>query len=115
MFKKTMSDNVSLSVDVARILNREILITLNRLHSFTTKHAHGRLAELLLYLQHEVYQSNPFYLTLSKSVIAELLATSKESVSRFFTEFKTDGLIRETDHFIEILDVKRLERISISG
>ena len=76
---------------------------------------HGRFAELLLDLHQDIYKSNPFKLTLSKTDLAKILSTSKESVSRLFTALKKDQILKENNHDIHIMNLDRLRRISEKG
>jgi CRP-like cAMP-binding protein len=114
-FKDTLSENSAFASDVIKIINKDMVAAFERISSISTKQLHGRLAELLLHLEKDIYKKNPFILTLTKSDLADILATSKESVSRLFSEFKRDGIIEEYRHQIEILDHEKLDRISRTG
>jgi CRP-like cAMP-binding protein len=114
-FKRLLLDNSDFGIEIIKHINQDMIEVLNKLVSFSTKHVHGRLAELLMYLQKNIYGTNPFFLTLSKTDLAEILATSKESVSRLFNELKHDGIIEESGHLIRIVDEHRLKRISLTG
>jgi CRP-like cAMP-binding protein len=76
-----------------------------------TRQVNARFAELLLFLRHVLYQSNPFELTISKKEIAGLISTSPENLSRLLSEFKTEGFIRSNGRTIEILDANKLESL----
>lgn len=114
-FKQLISDNTAFASEMIYYINKDMVEMLERLHSFSTKHIHGRLAGLLIYLNEIIYEANPFFLTLQKTDLAEILGTSKESISRIFKELKSDGIIKESDHLISILDPKRLRMISQTG
>ena len=114
-FKDTLSENCAFASDVIKIINKDVVASFERISSISTKQLHGRLAELLLHLEKDIYRKNPFLLTLTKSDLADILSTSKESVSRLFSEFKRDGIIKEYRHQIDILDHEKLTRISRTG
>ncbi len=114
-FKEYLLKEPEMAKEVIKRINIDIAGILDRLYSLSTKHVYGRLAELLLFLEHKIYASNPFRLTLSKTDLAEITATSKESMSRLFQELKRDGIITEKDHSIEIVDEEKLKRISETG
>ncbi|MEP1095195.1 MAG: Crp/Fnr family transcriptional regulator [Cyclobacteriaceae bacterium] len=114
-FKKLLKENPDFATEVIQYINEELIGMSDQLHSFSTKHIHGRLAELLLFLHQDIYHSNPFKLTLSKTDLSEILGTSKESISRLFKELKNDGIIKESNRSIHILDESRLKRISLTG
>ncbi|MCF6353019.1 MAG: Crp/Fnr family transcriptional regulator [Cyclobacteriaceae bacterium] len=115
VFQQLLLENPKFSVEVIKSINEELMEVFDRLFSLSTKHVHGRLAEFLLYLKNNVYKSNPFYLTLSKTDMAEILGTSKESMSRLFKELKKDKIIEEFEHSIKIISEAKLNRISITG
>ena len=114
-FKEIIGQNCGFATDVIKILNGDMVATFERISSISSKNLHGRLAELILQLQNDIYRKNPFLLTLTKADLADILSTSKESVSRLFSELKRDGIIKEDHHQIEILDHEKLSRISMTG
>lgn len=75
----------------------------------------GRLAHALFYLKDQVYVSNPFNLNLTKSELASLIGTSRESVSRLLREFHDAGIIEMNKNVIKILDEEKLEEIKLKG
>ena len=109
------SENVDCAKEMMQYVNKDMITMFDKVYSFSTKHIHGRLAELLLYLHKNIYGTNPFKLTLSKTDLSEILGTSKESVSRMFKELKQDKILKESHHTIEILDFARLKMISHTG
>jgi CRP-like cAMP-binding protein len=113
--KNILKENSSFGIDVINIINKDMILAFDRIASFSNKQLHGRFAELLLHLQEEIYESNPFRLTLSKTDLAKILSTSKESVSRLFSSLKKDEIIKENNHSIHIIKLDRLKRISETG
>jgi CRP-like cAMP-binding protein len=113
--KEVLEENSSFGTDVIKIINKDMILAFDRIASFSNKQLHGRFAELLLDLQQDIYKSNPFKLTLSKTDLAKILSTSKESVSRLFSSLKKDEIIKENNHSIHILKLDRLKRISEAG
>jgi CRP-like cAMP-binding protein len=113
--KEILKENSSFGTDVIEIINKDMILAFDRIASFSNKQLHGRFAELLLDLQQDIYKSNPFRLTLSKTDLAKILSTSKESVSRLFTALKKDQIIEENNHDIHIMKLDRLKRISETG
>ncbi len=114
-FESMFTANPDFAKEMMRYVNNDMITMFNKLYSFSTKHIHGRMAELLLYLQKNIYETNPFKLTLTKTDLSKILGTSKESVSRLFKELKKDKIIKESQHIIEIIDIERLNRISNTG
>lgn len=75
----------------------------------------GRLANTLFYFRDQVYNKNPFNINLTKSELASLIGTSRESVSRILKEFQVAGIIKLERNKITILDEKRLQDIKQKG
>ena len=75
----------------------------------------GRLANTLLYFRDEVYNQNTFDLNLTKSELASLIGTSRESVTRLLREFQHSGIIKIEKGKITIINDSRLEEIRQKG
>ena len=75
----------------------------------------GRLANTLLYFRDEVYNQNTFHLNITKSELASLIGTSRESVTRLLKEFQHSGIIKAEKDKITILKGDRLAEIKQKG
>ncbi|MFC2151531.1 Crp/Fnr family transcriptional regulator [Bacteroidota bacterium] len=76
-----------------------------------TRQLRGRIAYILLLFAKHIYDSHKFNLPISRKEIAELIDMSTENVIRVLSEFRKDKLIQIEGKNIEILDLKRLEKI----
>lgn len=114
-FKQILSENPGFGLRFLEIANGDMLEAYDKISSFASKQLHGRMAELLLHLRHNVYESNPYQLTLSKTELADMLFTSKESISRILAHLKRDSIITESKGEVHILDEDKLERVSHTG
>jgi CRP/FNR family transcriptional regulator len=76
-----------------------------------TRQLRGRIAYILLLFAKHIYNSNSFNLPISRKEIAELIDMSTENVIRVLSEFRKDKLIQIEGKNIEIVDIKRLEKI----
>ena len=76
-----------------------------------TKQLRGRIAYILLLFSKHIYNSNQFSLPISRKEIAELIDMSTENVIRVLSEFRKDRLIQIEGKRIEILDMKKLEKV----
>ncbi len=103
--------------------NDQILIELcqseleayNRCANRTQKQVRGKIADVLLDFSNNIYQSNTFPLLLTQEEIGNMIDASRESVSRVFTEFAKDGILKITSKKIEILNRQMLTQISLKG
>jgi CRP/FNR family transcriptional regulator len=115
VFKKVLKGNHLFAEEFLKDLSREVIKVYNRLIHLTQKQMPGRMADALLYLQDEIFLQPKFQMILSRSDLAELSAMSKESAVKVLRDFQKDGLIRISDHEIEILDHETLSKISRIG
>ncbi len=73
------------------------------------------MADALLDFADKIFNSDSFILPLSQTEFANLVDTSRESVSRVMAEFDKDGIIKVTGRKIDILNKKSLILISQNG
>ena len=100
------------------LLKRNNLIVINHFNSYVNlaqKNVHGRVADMLLHLSRNIFDSNPFELSLSRQDLADYAAMSKEGIIRILKDFKDQNIISESGHTMEILNFKELEKISKLG
>jgi CRP-like cAMP-binding protein len=79
------------------------------------KNLKGRIAYILLFFANNVYESDTFELPVSRKEIAEWIEMTTENVIRALSEFRKDQIINIKGKTIEILDAKRLQKISELG
>lgn len=117
--KNTMADivrkNADFAIEIIKIINQNKLNIIDRFTSLTQKQAHGKMADVILYLSEQVYKSLNFQITLSRRDIAELTGMSTETVVRILTEFKNDGLIKMSGKKIELNSLSLLRKLSEVG
>lgn len=115
IFRQILNQNSAFSYRIINILNEKTAQIYGRFFSLTQKQLHGRLADILLCLATRIFKNKKFDLPLSRADLGDLTGMSTESVIRMMKEFKDDGLIDMHCKSIELLDIKRLERISEFG
>lgn len=103
-----------------RCLSGEIARGEDRLAAFVgRKSAAARLAACLLGLSRRLEQrgfpGDRFVLTMSRSDLGNYLGLAKETVSRLFTRFQQDGLIRLEARKVWLCDCPGLMRIADMG
>jgi len=75
----------------------------------------GRLADILLCMSHELFNSNKFELPINYNELSDFISTSRESVSRLLGEFCKEGIISINKKELTILKEDILEKISLKG
>ena len=85
------------------------------IRSMMYKQMHGRLADVLLYLNTMNYNDECIFSYLSRKEIADFAGLSTESTVKLLKGFEKDGLISLIDKDIDILDASALIEISKRG
>jgi CRP/FNR family transcriptional regulator len=75
----------------------------------------GRVADALIYLSEQIFETNPFNVSLSRQDLADMTSLSKESFIRILKEFKDEGIIKMNGDFMEIIKMDSLKKISLVG
>ena len=89
--------------------------TLQKLININQKHRHGRIAEALLYLSEEIYESDSFTLSITKKELADMAGISTESSFRILKELHNQGCIQIAKKDVEIVDMNYLRQLSEVG
>lgn len=114
-FQKLIHRNGNFAYEIVLTLCRNELQQFHRCINIIQKNLNGRAASSLLNLARNIYENNSFIIHLSRSDLADLIGTSRESVSRVLTEFSEAGLIKISGKEITILNEDRLDKISKAG
>jgi CRP/FNR family transcriptional regulator len=105
----------SLQHQMYRLLSREIGQDTEMLMLLGKKNAEERLATFLLSLSSRFKKrglsSTDFYLSMSRHEIGNYLGLAVETVSRLFTRFQDEGLLKVERKHVQLLNLERLEAI----
>jgi len=115
VFQTILNENREFSNDILIELSKNELESFRRCANRTQKQIRGNMADVLLEFSEKIFQSDRFMLPISQSELANLVDTSRESVSRVLSEFDKDGIIKLNGKEIEILNKKSLNLISLNG
>lgn len=103
-----------MAIEMITLTNQNSIQFTHKLANLTYKSMAGRVAEVLLYLQNEIYESERFTLNLSRQDLADLAAMTKESFIRTLKELKDSGIIKVNRNQVEIVKLNSLTKISNS-
>lgn len=102
----------SLQHQIYRLLSREIGHETEMLTLLGKKSAEERLATFLLSLSERLkkrgFSASDFFLSMSRHEIGSYLGLAVETVSRLFTRFQDEGLLKVERKHIQLLDIPRL-------
>lgn len=110
--ESVLGKSKEMAVELIRLKNENIINLTTKLANLTYKSMAGRVADVLLYLYKEIYQSLSFTLNLSRQDLADLGAMTKESCIRTLKEFKDADIIKINGNNVDIVNLKALEKIS---
>lgn len=109
-FLKVLRNSTALSNALLKALGHEFSSFMNNISNQATKSVRERLAFNLLLLHEKFKTSNltaaPVEINLSRTDLANMVGTAKETLVRLLQEFKNAGLIEKTDKTIRIIDRK---------
>ncbi len=114
-FQRMMMENLEFTTDIIKSINEQNSLLFDYQISNNHKQLNGRLAEAILYLQENVFESEHFEIPLSRKDLAEYTNMSTMSVVRILKSFKDDQILDEIDGRIKILDGDKLRKIRTTG
>ncbi|MBN2614515.1 MAG: Crp/Fnr family transcriptional regulator [Bacteroidales bacterium] len=114
-FKELLKVNPAFSYEIMLELCRNELEQYQRCVKLVQNQVYGRLATNLLIFSEEIYNSNEYDLPLNRNDLADLVCTSRETVSRLLADLTQEEIIEVNGKHIRILDTERLQTISEKG
>ncbi len=114
-YKDVIYNNPEFSMEMIKYRNERIIRYFNKILHLTHKQTHGKIADTLLYLSDEIYNSDTFYTPLTRQDMADMSSITKDSAIRVLKEFVSEGIIKCSLHDFEILNKESLRKISKTG
>jgi CRP/FNR family transcriptional regulator len=115
IMKELIRENPTFAGEFISHISVQAIELFTKISSFTRKHVYGRIADVILSLSEDIYQANPFTMTLSRQDIADMAGMTKESAIRVLKRFKDEGIITLEGNILEILDIEKLKNVSEKG
>jgi CRP/FNR family transcriptional regulator len=115
VFQNLLQRNHTFAYQIILELCQNDLESYRRCANRTQKQSRGNLADVLLEFSNHIFESDNFILPISQSELGSLIDTSRESISRFLSEFDKDGIITCEGKKISILNKRLLKLISENG
>ncbi len=108
-------NNPEFSMEMIKYRNERIIKYFSKIIHLTHKQTHGKVADTLLYLSDEIYNSDTFSTPLTRQDMADMSAITKDSTIRVLKEFVNEQIIKCNLHHFEILNKETLRKISKTG
>ncbi len=112
---RLFAENSDFAVTLLRNHIKQGNYLLNKLVNHTQKYMPGRVADTLLYLKNDIFNTDSFNVPLTRQELAEMSNMTKESFVRILHQFKDSKAISIKGDTIKILDESSLKTISKNG
>lgn len=114
---KMVQENPSVATNLLGKLGRDLGAAEQRIASFYQKNVRERLAEFLLLLKEshgvETEEGLLLDIKLTREEMASIIGTASETLIRFMSELKNEGLVKQSGKKIVVLDEEKL--LAFSG
>jgi CRP/FNR family transcriptional regulator len=115
VFKEFITQNGQFAYEIILELCKNELQHFSRCVNLVQKQIHGRLAGTLLFFADSIFNSNSFEMPFNQSEMADLIYTSRETVSRLLSELNKENIIEMKGRKIKLVDIEKLKEISKKG
>jgi CRP/FNR family transcriptional regulator len=115
IFKELIKKNSLFAYELIIYICKEELNYFHRFVDQNQKQLNGRVADAMIMFSSEIFESLDFELPFTKSDLAALVGSTRESVTRILKEFNDSNIMNMKGRKIQILDEERLKRISLAG
>lgn len=107
-----IQNDPSIALNMLALLSKRLMQFAGLIEDLSLKEVPSRLASYLLYLNEKSAINDAVELDISKTLLANVLGTIPETISRVFGRMTAEGIIEVEGRRIAILDRKRLRAIS---
>ncbi len=115
IFKELLKSNFEFSYEIMVELCKNELDQFHRCVNLVQKHIFGRLANSLIQFSEELFEDDEFDLPINRNEYADLVCTSRETVSRMLAELSEEKVIEINGKRIKILNKEMLNKIRENG
>lgn len=114
-FKKLLNDNGHFATEIIKWHCSLEIQLFEKIKSLGNKQMHGRLADILLYLDNGAFKDEDVFSYITRKDIAQFACISTESVVRLLTELKNENIIELDGKKIKVIQPNLLKEISWRG
>jgi CRP/FNR family transcriptional regulator len=114
-FVDLIAGNPSLALNLLAVMSVKLQQFTVQIENLSLKEVPARLASYLVYLADEQENVDTVTLNISKGLLASILGTIPETLSRIFAKLSTQNLIRVDGRQIRLLNREGLEKLAEYG
>lgn len=115
LFHEIIIENGRFALQMLNHITKDSMDLMNKLIYYHKKQVPGRIAEVLLFFSTEIYGKDEYSLPISRQELADMVYSTKESISRTLTEFRNDRMIDLDDRKITLKSIDLLKVLSKLG
>lgn len=115
IFKSILENNGKYASYLLTEICRDNLGIFDRLSSQYNKQLPGKIADIILFFAESIYKSQTFEFPITRTELAELAGTTKESFIRTLAEFKNDKIIELDGKSVKIKSIDIIRTLSKIG
>ena len=115
LFDKLLLENGEFARELIKELSADLIKQFHSCVNKTQKRLNAYIAEVLLYFAESIFESNDFHLPLSRNEFAQLVGSTRETITRVFHDFAELQILEINKDHLKINDVKKLNDISRLG
>ena len=115
VFKELLRLNPDFSYEIIVELCKNELEQFHRCVNLVQKQIFGRLANNIIQFSEDLFDSDEFDLPLNRNEIADMVCTSRETVSRMLSDLAEENIIKVNGKKIKILNKEMLKKIRENG
>ncbi|MEX0986672.1 MAG: Crp/Fnr family transcriptional regulator [Bacteroidales bacterium] len=114
-FSKIIRGNGNFAREILIALSHESISNQKRFLSLNQTQIFGKVAGLLIYLSEEVYENGNFELQLKRAELAQMVGSTRESVTRALKWFHNEKIIQLEKNMVRLEQKERLLEIAKRG
>jgi CRP-like cAMP-binding protein len=111
-FNNLIARNGNFAKEIIKAMSLEAIANNKRFLSLSQTQIFGKVAGLLIYLSVSIYENSNFELLLTRAELAQMIATSRESVTRTLKWFHNAGIISLDKQRLTILNEAKLSEFA---
>lgn len=112
--ENVVAENSRIALHIIRVMSKKLIHAQMKIKTLALSDTFSRTAQILTRLSHQYGRPIPggvqIDVDMTRQDLANLVGTTRETVSRVLSSMKKDKVIEFSDQQIIILDVKRLDR-----
>jgi len=114
-YEKLINKNGAFALGLIKTLSTGIVSHYQKCVNKMQKQNHAKFAEGLLYFADNIFESDSFEFPITRSEFGEYIGATRETVTKLFHDFSSDGIIESNGKSIVIINKELMEKISKAG